>query len=65
MAERWWRSTREVHHLLGGDVGEIIGGKKSTQSFFYVSGLILPELLTDPDGTKNGMKIGQRRDNGM
>lgn len=43
---------------------EIIGGEKSTQSFF-VSGLILPELLTDPDGTKNGMKIGRRRDNGM
>lgn len=32
---------------------------------FFVSGLILPELLTDPDGPKNGMKIGRRRDNGM
>lgn len=59
------RSTREDHHLLGLKVWKVIGGKKKNRCEVFVSGLILPELLTDPDGTWNGMKIGRRKDNGM
>lgn len=45
--------------VLGDNQSEKIDAK------FFVSGLILPELLTEPDGTKNGVTIGRRKDNGM